>query len=96
MDMGSAQKSHFYINSGNGIRFIVDHSRMLVGVRDAGGTEYYYGDKIEITEPNGDIKKPGIGIILRVWQIEKGCYFEVLMNDGQRGFIQPKLIRKAA
>ena len=87
---------HFYINARNGIKIIVDHTRVPVGVRDADGNEYYYGDKIELTEPSGDIKQPGFGIILRVWQADEGCLFEILMNNGERGFIQPKLIKKAA
>ena len=88
--------SHFYINAGNGIKIIVDYTRVPVGVRDTNGTEYYYGDIIELTEPNGDIAQPGLGVILRVWQANEGCLFEVLMNNGERGFVQLNLIRKAA
>ena len=88
--------SHFYMNAGNGMKIIIDHTRMPVGVRDTNGNEFYYGDKIELTEPNGDITQPGLGVILRVWQADEGCLFEVLMNNGERGFVQLKLVRKAA
>ena len=88
--------SHFYMNAGNGIKIIVDHTRVPVGVRDTNGTEYYYGDIIELAEPYGDITQPGLGVILRVWQANEGCLFEVLMNNGERGFVQLNLIRKAA
>jgi hypothetical protein len=99
--MGSEQlkrtmNSHFYASAGNGVRYILDHTRTLVGVRDADGNEFYYGDQVELTKPCGDIKHPGTGIILRVWQADEGCLFEVLMDNGERGFIQLRLVRKAA
>ena len=99
--MGSEQlkrtmNSHFYASAGNGMKYILDHTRTLVGVRDADGREYYYGDRVELKQPSGDIKQAGLGVILRVWQADEGCLFEVLMDNGERGFIQARLIRKAA
>lgn len=87
--------THFYVHAGNGIKLIVEHGENLIGICDASGTEYYYGDRIEVTPDNisSDIKTAGSGIILRVWNTDD-CFFEVLMDNGERGFIQPKFVKK--
>ncbi len=87
--------THFYMYAGNGMKLIVEHGGILIGVCDASGTEYCYGDRIEVTPDNtgSDIKTAGSGIILRVWNTDD-CFFEVLMDNGERGFIQPKFVKK--
>jgi hypothetical protein len=100
--MGSVPDlSHIvYRPAGCGIKFLFVHDVGLVGVQDASGKRYFYGDTIEVTidEVSDSITHPGSGILLQVWPTDKGCrcLFEVLMNNGERGMIQPNLIQKAA
>ena len=73
--MGSVPDlSHIvYRPAGCGIKFLFVHEVGLVGVQDASGKRYFYGDTIEVTidEVSDSITHPGSGIILQVWLLRQ-------------------------